>query len=280
LRSARNRTHRHAGERRVQALFSNAAFALLAVALLALGAAFVVACQSLPASPNTPAGASRTNASTTTAETTTADAAASQPVNAQLASGQWIALASTSPADVLAAARQSSMLQQNVAGSGDHASNVSRLGSPIFVRALQPAGAAAGQFPDFYVVPILDPSGAATDAAELALNPSHTAIQVIAIVTYSQSHADGAVVQMSASAAVATVQAQQHTDLRAGGVPELIYFPADAAALGSGQVTWAAGGEFPADPIWLVPGADGRDHLVGNDRRTYAPDQLPMIRLG
>jgi hypothetical protein len=275
LRSARGRTPRHAGELRLSTFFGNAAFALLTVALLALSAALVVACQSLPASPTTPAGASRTNSSTTTAE-----AAASQTVNAQLASGQWIALASTSPAGILAAARQSSMLQQNSAGTGDHASNLSRLGTPVFVRALQPAGATDGQFPDFYVVPILDTSGVVTDAAELLLNLPHTAIQVIAIVTYSQPHADGAIARMSASAAVATMQAQLHADLRAGEAPELIYFPADAATLGSGQVTWTAGGEFPADPIWLVPGTDGHDHVVGDDGHTYAPDQLPMINLG
>jgi hypothetical protein len=39
---------------------------------------------------------------------------------------------------------------------------------------------------------------------------------------------------------------------------------------------WPGGGEFPADPIWLMPGTDGRHYLVGDDGRTYAPEQLPM----
>jgi hypothetical protein len=63
-------------------------------------------------------------------------------------------------------------------------------------------------------------------------------------------------------------------------VPELIYFPVDAAALGAGQVMWTASGKVPADPIWLVPGADGRTYLVGNDGHTYTPDRLPMITPG
>jgi hypothetical protein len=135
-------------------------------------------------------------------------------------------------------------------------------------------------YPDFYVVPILDSTGAATDAAELSLNPSHTAIQVIAIVTYSQPHAQGAIARMTASSAVASVASQQHSALRSGAAPWLVYFPADAAAQETGQVTWTGGGEYPADPIWLVPGADGRDHVVGVDGRVYSPAQLPLIKAG
>jgi hypothetical protein len=114
------------------ALFGNVAFVLLGLAVLALAAALVAACQSLPANPDSRSGSA------------TAAVAASQTVNARLAFGQWIALASTSPADVVAAARQSNMLQQNLAGNGENPSNLSRLGLPVFVRALQPVGAAAG----------------------------------------------------------------------------------------------------------------------------------------
>ncbi|HKV83109.1 MAG TPA: hypothetical protein VJN88_01040 [Ktedonobacterales bacterium] len=200
--------------------------------------------------------------------------------NAQGQSGDWISLRSNAPADILAAARQSSLFQQNLAGSGDHVSDLSRLGSPVMVRALQPPGAAIGEYPDFYVVPVLDASGAATDAAELALNPTRTAIQVIAIVTYSQPHPQGSIARLSSSSAIAAVAAQQHSALRSGVAPWLVYFPADATAQETGQVTWTGGGEYPADPMWLVPGADGRDHLVGVDGRAYSPAQLPMIAGG
>jgi hypothetical protein len=228
---------------------------LLGLSVLALGVTIVVTSQRHPGGDN-PGG---------------------PPV---AAAGDWISLRSTAPADVLAAARQSSMFQEDQSSGGDHITNLSRLGTPVLVRALQPAEAIAGQFPDFYVVPILDASGAATDAAELALNQAHTAIQVIAIVTYSQPHADGAIARMTAATAVTAVGAQQHTALRPGTTPQLVYFPADANAQETGQVTWTGGGEFPADPMWLVPGTDGRDHLVGVDGRTYTPEQLPMIKVG
>lgn len=32
----------------------------------------------------------------------------------------------------------------------------------------------------------------------------------------------------------------------------------------------------PADPIWLVPGADGQDHIVGADGRAYYLKDLPI----
>ena len=248
-------------------LLGNAAFLLLGLAILALGGAVVAMGQHRPTRAATGGG------STTSSTRTPAS-------NAQGQSGDWISLRSNAPADILAAARQSSLFQQNLAGSGDHVSDLSRLGSPVMVRALQPPGATIWEYPDFYVVPVLDASGAATDAAELALNPTRTAIQVIAIVTYSQPHPQGSIARLSSSSAIAAVAAQQHSALRSGVAPWLVYFPADATAQETGQVTWTGGGEYPADPMWLVPGADGRDHLVGVDGRAYSPAQLPMIAGG
>lgn len=266
-RSGRNRRAAQVSKRRLSTFLGNAAFGLLGVAVLVLGAALVVASQPHPAS----------SASGSTQKGIGAQA---QAANAQMMSGDWIPLRSKAPSDILAAARQSSLFQENLSGSGDHVSNLSRLGTPVFVRALQPPGAVAGQYPDFYVVPILDASGAATDAAELALNPTHTAVHVIAIVTYSKPHTHGAISSLSAAMAVAAVKAQQHSTLRPNAALQLVYFPADAVAFETGSVKWTGGGVFPADPIWLVPGSDGRDHLVGVDGRAYYLQQLPMISSG
>lgn len=200
--------------------------------------------------------------------------------------GDWIPIRSTAPGDLIAAARQSTLFRQADAGvvtsdgNGDHMRDLSRPGTPVLVRALRPAGASASQYPDFYVVPILDTGGAATDAAELALNPAHTAIHVIAIVTYSQPHAHGAIARMNAGAALAAVRDQHHAAALSGIAPKLVYFPGDAAAQETGQVTWDGGGQFPADPIWVVRGADGHDHVVGANGRAYFPSQLPMQQGG
>jgi hypothetical protein len=197
----------------------------------------------------------------------------------QTAAGEWIPLRSTAAADILASARQSSLFQGDQSASGDHA-DLSRLGTPVFVRAIQPRGAPANLYPDFYVIPIQDTTGAATDAAELELNPARSAIQVIAIVTYSQSHVDGAIARLTASASAAALSAQRAISPRAGASPELIYFPADTAAQATAPSAWTGGGEFPADPIWLVPGADGGAYVVGADGRVYDLDQLPLVAAG
>lgn len=244
-------------------LLGNFAFPLLGLAALALGGAIIIAARQTPA----------------TAAAGSSNGTSVQYTSSASVSGDWIPLRSNAPADILAAARQSSLFQQNTAGGGDHVSDLSRLGAPVLVLAIQPSGAAAGVYPDFYVVPILDASGSATDAAELALNPTRTAIQVIAIVTYSQPRPHGAIPRVPESAALAMVKAQQAA-LRAGSSAQLVYFPADATAQETGQVTWNGGGEYPADPIWLVPGADGRDYVVGVDGRAYSPSQLPLIKAG
>jgi hypothetical protein len=71
--------------------------------------------------------------------------------------------------------------------------------------------------------------------------------------------------------------------LRAGDVPELIYYLAAAAALASGQVTWTAGENVPAD---LARAGRGRARSSSRQREAYlysgpaTPDQLSMITLG
>lgn len=244
------------------ALFGNASFLLLGLAVIAVVSALAVAgCEPGPNTGANPANTARTASPTT-----------------QAAPGEWIPLRSTAAADILAAARQSSLFQEDQSEGGDHA-DLSRLGTPVFVRAIQPAGAPAGLYPDFYVIPILGGSGSATDAAELELNPARTAIQVIAIITYSQPHADGAIARLTAAVAAAAASAQRGVSLRAGASPELTYFPADVTAQPQNNA-WTGGGEFPADPIWLVPGSDGQSYVVGVDGKVYTLDQLPLATTG
>lgn len=185
-------------------------------------------------------------------------------------------LKSTAAGDVVAAARQSALFR-NHQTAGDGAHDLSHLGAPVFVRALRPAGMDVSDAPDFYVIPVLDTTGATTDAAELELNPQHTAIHVIAIVSYNTPRPSGAIAQMRAEDAIALAARANVAPLRAAP-PALVYFPADATAQQTGQIVWRAGGEFPADPLWLVTGGDGRSRVIGEDGAIYTLDQLPMQR--
>jgi hypothetical protein len=237
----------------------NAVFLLLALAVIGLLAG--VASCGAGASPTAGAG---------TSGDPTATAAAS--------GDEWIPLRSQSPADILAAARGGSLFKDAQSGTGDGAPDLSRLGIPVFVQALRPAGATADQVPDFDVVPVLNEAGAATDAIELALNPARRAVQEVAIITYRAPQAGGSVAQLQADQAIQLVAAQRHVAVQANGQPYLVYFPFDpqAQADQNTESVWMGGGALPADPIWLVPAADGGTYLAGNDGAVYTPGQLPQ----
>ncbi|HKT38009.1 MAG TPA: hypothetical protein VJR48_06520 [Ktedonobacterales bacterium] len=249
--------------RKLARALGNAAFVLLALSALGLAIALVLSATRPSTSGLTGGVQAESNSPN------------NPPVN-----GDWITLQSASPADIIAAARRSELFNEHGSTKDDHVANLSHLGTPVFVRAIQPPGAAAGEYPDFYVLPILDNKGAVTDAAELALNPTHTAIHVIAIVTYAQPHTEGAIPRLNPAAAQSALSAQRHMALRSGTTPALAYFPADATAQETGQTLWSGGGTFPADPIWLTSGADGRNYVIGTDGRVYDVSQLPMVHEG
>jgi hypothetical protein len=76
--------------------------------------------------------------------------------------------------------------------------------------------------------------------------------------------------------AVAAVHAEQHALAVQGRAPELIYFPGDFAGLKSGRQNWHGGGTAVIDPIWRVPGVDGKWHYVAHDGHTHLSTELPV----
>jgi hypothetical protein len=257
----------------------------LAVAIVTTVAAIALAAHSIQpsAAAGTGTGPSGTQPSDrqTTGVTVTCGAPGQAACRGQPSA--WIPLRSSASADILAAVRQSTLFAENRSDSGDHAHDLTRLGSPVFVQAMQPAGTTApadagAVWPDFFVIPILDVQGNTTDAAEAQLNPAHTALHVIAIVTYTHSRPAGTVTAVTMADAVAAVATQAHTTVRAGSQPRLVYVPIDAAAQETGKIVWTAGGESPTDPLWLISGADGHDRVVGDDGRLYTVAQVPVMQ--
>jgi hypothetical protein len=108
------------------------------------------------------------------------------------------------------------------------------------------------------------------------LNADHSAISVGVIVTFGNPRPAGTLARSSADHALSVVQRQHHTGLRPGAAPELVYFAGDARAQETGKVTWTAGGESALDPMWLIPGVDGRDYFVGASDAAYYLNQLPF----
>jgi hypothetical protein len=63
----------------------------------------------------------------------------------------WIPLKSQAPGDILAAVRQSTLFNVDRSGGGDYISDLSHLGTPVFVHGLSAPGGPVE--PDFYVIP-------------------------------------------------------------------------------------------------------------------------------
>lgn len=192
--------------------------------------------------------------------------------------GDWIPIASDTPTDVLTAFKQSSLYaavqSSNATGKGDAQYDLSRPETPVFERELHVPG--SFNLPDIYVIPFDAADGTIQHIVICNVNPQHTAIEaaeVMAIGSSPRPHGELALIPVTA--AIASVHAQTNVSLRAGVQPYLVFFPVDGSLVGTGQVTWHGGGG-PGDPLWLVPGADGHDYVVGNDSKVYLPSQLPI----
>lgn len=196
--------------------------------------------------------------------------------NAAQTSDGWIRLTSKSPSAIIAAARKSSLFNVDRSGNGDYLKDLSHLENPVLVRAYHPAGSPS--MPDYYVIPIDNAAGAIVGAAELELNKPHNAIRVTAIVTYPSLRPHGYMARVSMATAIADVTQQRHIRMKAGAINMLIYFPVDAYLQKTGKIVWNGGGEYPSDPIWLIPGTDGQDYIVGTDGVARHASDLPILK--
>ena len=247
----RHERHRNRIRRTARYVAGHLAYVVLGAAFLLAAVAVIASAQHIPSS-------------------------AADSSNAAKSNSDWIHLSSKSPSAIIAAARKSALFRVNRSGNGDYLKDLSHLENPVFVRALRRPGSVV--MPDYYVIPIDDVSGKAVAAAELELNKSHTAIQVVAIITYASPRPHGQLAHVSMATAITDVSRQQHTRIKVGASATLVYFPVDATLLETGQIVWKSGGISPSDPIWLIPGADGQDHVVGTDGRAYMENDLPIMK--
>jgi hypothetical protein len=81
---------------------------------------------------------------------------------------------------------------------------------------------------------------------------------------------------ITANMAVAAVATEHSITMLQGRTPELIYFPGDHAGVLAGTNHWSAGGTAIIDPIWRVPGADGKWHYVDHDGHAHLNAEIPV----
>jgi hypothetical protein len=202
----------------------------------------------------------------------------------------WIHLASTSSADVLKAARSTTLYQevathpQTLLGQAIHAGS---LGTPQLVHAFHPLH---GMY-DVWVIPLMQSNVPGLNGAgphvvamlDLDYDAAHQRVRATSFAGPFQP-GDPAYgrpfpqqTQQTASADFTQItHAQTAVNVR----PELVYFPADLDAISGPNATfhWTAGGQFPDLAVWHVRSTDSHDFIVGLDGFVYPAEKLPFAK--
>ncbi len=195
---------------------------------------------------------------------------------------QWVTVTSSSPAAVQTAVVDSHMYQEVAAAAQTQLGQTLKqgtLGRPVLVHAYRPTPGMT----DVWVVPVLASPGSqqVTALLDFAYDATNQRIRPLSFAgpfvqgdpEYGQPFP-----RYSASQASALFAAARVAQPAPSSQPELIYFPAnlDKITGPTATVKWTAGGQFADLAIWRIPGADGRDYLVGNDGKVYPASQLPL----
>lgn len=195
----------------------------------------------------------------------------------QAPASDWIPLTANTPDAVLQAARQSALFNENRSNGGDFAGDLSRLETPILVRLYKHGNSYVPPGADYdeYAIPIDDSSGRIVDVMVCNINASHTAIEVTMIAGVDP-HPHGQLARTPETQAENEALAQHGVSVHAGAHPHLIFIVVDATLIETGKITWKGGGLSAVDPLWVIPGSDGQDHIVGNNGKVYHPNELPL----
>jgi hypothetical protein len=204
--------------------------------------------------------------------------------------GEWISLPSTSSADVLTAARATTLYREVAAhpetllGQAVHAGS---LGTPQLVHVFHPL---PGMY-DVWVIPLMQSNVPGLSAAgphvvgmlDLDYDVKHSRVRAVSFAGPFQlgEPAYGRPFpQQAQQTAAAAFTSATHARMAVNVRPELVYFPADLDAIAGihAKVHWTAGGQFPDLAVWHVRSADGHDFIVGLDDQVYPAAQLPLAK--
>jgi hypothetical protein len=224
----------------------------------------------------TSCAASVTAASSTATPTATAippTATRALPTATILAGSQWIPLASTSPADLVAAARDT-LPRTFEGGDSFDITAASPAGTPAVVWELR--NSEFSQSTDLIVVPFQQ-GGGYVDVM-LALNSTHTGFRP------AEEFAGGVlphgeIWKYTSAQAISALSAQRHVAKAAGFVPILVYWTVNFSDVQSGAVTWDVSSLGPKNPVWMLRGANGVYYILANNERIYALSEMPLHTL-
>ncbi len=227
-----------------------------------------------------PQGSIPSLTATITAQSTlnTTSAGSGQPLCAKPAL-EWAPLRSELPADALAAAECTAMFQRARRSDDLIASalNTGTIGTPVLVKPYVDGIPSA----TVWIIPVVGPSGCPTALLEFVYDqPNHRlragSFMAVGDNMFYTSHPFP---YISAPQATSLVWQSRHVALLSDKTPELVYFfgPDHAALLTGAAQPWTYGGDIDIDPMWRVPGADGRWYYVTpHDLRVRVASDFPM----
>jgi hypothetical protein len=194
----------------------------------------------------------------------------------QAQSAKWFSIRSGSAADILSAVKCTDMFQSALQGNDliAYALHTGTLANPVLV---QPYRSDAG-LAQYWVVPVIGKNDYPLALLTFFYAPQSHLIQEgeFDAVTNDMFYVNHPFPAVTLNRAVAAVAAEQHISAVRGLASELIYFPGDVAGLEVGRQNWHAGGTAVIDPIWRVPGVDGKWHYVDHDGHTHQSTELPV----
>ena len=189
---------------------------------------------------------------------------------------RWFSTNSGSAADIVSAVKCTAMFQSASQGTDliARALQTGTLANPVLVK---PYRSDVG-LSQFWVVPVVDANNHPLALLTFFSNPQAHLLHEgeFDAVTGNMFYVNHPFPAVSASMSVTAVSTEQHQAEAQGRAPELIYFPGDLVRLETGKGQWQAGGTSVIDPIWRVPGADGKWHYVDHNGHTHVNTELPV----
>jgi len=193
---------------------------------------------------------------------------------------EWASLRSESPDDVLAAAKCTTMFQSSLHSNDPiaMAMSVGKIGQPVLVTPYT-----SGTLMDTaWVIPVVASSGYPLAMLEFVYDHLNHRLRAgsFGAVSNNMFYTSHPFPYISATQATSLVAQARHTSLMTGMSPELVYFyGSDHQAVVTGMAAaWTEGGDSAIDPMWRVPGADGRWYYVTpHDMRIRTAQDFPTM---
>ncbi len=198
------------------------------------------------------------------------------PTGNQAQPVKWFSINSGSAADILSAVKCTDMYQSASQGTDliAQALQTGTLATPVLVK---PYRGDVG-LSQYWVVPVVDANNHPLALLTFFYNPQSHLIHEgeFDAVTGNMFYVNRTFPAITANTSETDVSNQHHMSTAQGRTPDLIYFPGDVKGLKTGKIHWQAGGTSVIDPIWRVPGTDGKWHYVDHDGHAHLNTDLPV----